>query len=181
MRKLEINYDMPVPSIADLNHPLVERIYELVNQWNANADNHFTMASAIGGGSFSDDSKETMLLEFLNADIADAIDAKEDYDWKNHDGGYLPDVWACGRSGSHVWLHLNHERLLMVSCHDQGQEVKYSNPTMGDVVRVRQNGSTFGIGRVGGWTVGDKPTVRVKIRGYWGQFDLSDVEPIDNP
>ena len=60
------------------------------------------------------------------------------------------------------------------------EEVKYPNPALGDIVRVRQNGLVFGIGRVGGWTVGDRPTVKVKIRGYWRDVDLTDVEPIDN-
>jgi len=115
MRKLQITHDMPA-----VKDELLGRVTELVEQWNANADNHFAMASAIGGGSLSDDSKETMLLDFLSNDILDAIDAKEDYEWKHSHTN--SDVWTCGRSGSHVWLHRNFKRVLMVSHRDPGDD-----------------------------------------------------------
>ena len=121
MNKLKITYDKPVED------ELVDRVGELVDNWNDNADNHFGIASDIGDGSFSNESRETLLLDFVKADILDAIDDKEDYEWKINE--LDPDIWYCGRSGSHVWLHLNHRRVLIISCQDP-EEIEDLNPVM---------------------------------------------------
>lgn len=128
MNKLKIDYDMPVPSVDDLNHPLVDRVYELVEQWNANADNHFDMASDIAGFSVvNEELKSDLILKFVHGDIADAIEAMEDFE-RTH-GHPDPDIWTCGRSGSHVWLHLNHRRVLMISYPDP-EEIEDLNPVL---------------------------------------------------
>lgn len=116
MRKLEINYDMPVPSIDDLNHPLVNRVRELVEQWNENAQNHFDMASDISEcQSINEELKSDLILRFVHGDIADAIECMEDFERENE---IVSDNWSCGRSGSHVWLHRNQERVLMIRSQD---------------------------------------------------------------
>jgi len=73
------------------------------------------MACEIANGKCDDDLKSDLILQFIHADIDDAIASMEDFEWKN---GIVSDEWTCGRSGSHVWLHRDDERVLMITCQD---------------------------------------------------------------
>ena len=126
MKKLKITYDKPITD------ELVDRVGELVDNWNTNADYHFGIASDIGDGSFSNESRETLLLKFVHADILDTIDDYDHHNWENNSFTSDARLFNCGRSGSHVWLHSqtvreynqgkSPERILMISYPDPGEE-----------------------------------------------------------